>query len=147
MFDKQAMALQWAIYLMQKSSIDENNNALVAGRAIAINCLLPFATELALKGLSVKERPSAKIERTHDLHRLFAYLPQDVIDSVDERFLRYQKDDPIQISTPSTMDVFLAEHKDDFEAWRYLDNVSDMATPEPVKFQYALCALLDEIYE
>ena len=146
-YDKQAMALQWAIHALQRTPPEPNNVATSIGRNLVVNVMLPFATELALKGLLVKELPGSTIKRTHDLDHLFASLPKDAVDFVEKRFQQYQEDDPVQIASPSTMVDFLAEHAKDFERWRYLEDVGNMPHPETSKFQYALCAILDRVYE
>ena len=146
LFAKQALALQWAIHELQLLPATEPYTPAHLGRHIVINVMLPFATELALKGLLDKEYPSKEPRRIHDLAALYANLPSGVRNQVDSRFMRYQRSDPHQIPTPTSMAAFLAMHKDDFERWRYLDDAAEIAPPEEQKFQYALSALLDSCF-
>ena len=142
-FCNQAVVLQWVIHELLSLQPKTLSDPKQLGRHMVINTLLPFATELALKGLSAKEYPGKKPRRIHNLAILYAELPSRVRKQADTRFMRYQRSEPDQASLPTSLANFLALHRDDFEHWRYLNAPSATPIPEQQNFQYALSALLD----
>ena len=144
--DKMAMALQHAVHLMR----GERPNTLVLnlGIQLSINILLPLTAELALKGLKQKETTTDGLTKTHDLMDLFQHVSSDAQSRVNESFQRYLSQDDETNDKKLDIWQFLEEHRDDFVEWRYLedDKVASLI-PAYKEFQYAISAILDEVYE
>ena len=86
--------------------------------------------------------------RTHDLVRLFQEVSLDAQNRVNESFQRYMSQD--DETKDETFDLwhFLEVHRNDFEDWRYLEDTKvGSLIPAFKEFQYAICAILDEVYE
>lgn len=147
--DKMAMAIQHTVYQIQlmqsRTPSTENEGAVWLGNVVSINTLVALAAELALKGLHQKVSASANFERTHDLSRLFESLPSDIQNHVSNRWLKYTEDANILQRYKNLTDLF-ATHKRDFEKWRYLDKDVDDLRSAPLEMQFAVCAILDEVY-
>ena len=144
--DKMAMALQHAVHLMR----EERPNTLVLdlGIQLSTNILLPLMTELALKGLKQKETTSDGFTKKHDLLKLFQDVSSDAQSRVNERYQRYLSEDDETKDKNHDIRRFLEDHKDDFVEWRYLeDDKVGSLLPAYKEFQYAICAILDEVYE
>ena len=144
--DKMAMAIQHAIHLIR----GEKSNTLVLnlGIQLSTNILLPLAAELALKGLKQKETTPDGFTKTHDLMELFQDVSPDSQSRADKRFRRYMSQD--DETKDKTLDLwqFLEVHRGDFVEWRYLEGDKECPLiPAYKEFQYAICAILDEVYK
>ena len=144
--DKMAMAIQHAIHLLRW--VNPVTEIQFLGVHLSIDILLPLAAELALKGLKQKETTPDGFIQTHNLPVLFEDVSQSAQIRIDRKFRWYLSHD--DETKDKTLDLwqFLKEHKDDFVGWRYLeeDKVESLA-PTYEEFQYAICAILDEVYE
>ncbi len=140
--DKIAMAIQHSAHLLHGET--STDLALYLGVHISKNILLSLAAELALKGLKQKETTCGNFIRTHDLVKLFQDVPSEAQGRVDKRFKWYMSQDDETKNNNSTLWQFFRDHKDDFVGWRYLED----EPPDPAykEFQYAICAILDEVY-
>ena len=144
--DKMAMAIQHAVHLMRGA--EYGTEVLNLGIQLSINTLLPLTAELALKGLKQKETTPDGFTKTHDLVRLFQEVSLDAQNRVNESFQRYMSQD--DETKDETFDLwhFLEVHRNDFEDWRYLEDTKvGSLIPASKEFQYAICAILDEVYE
>ena len=144
--DKMAMAIQHAVYSMRR--VEYGTEVLNLGIQLSINILLPLSAELALKGLKQKETTPDSFTKTHDLVRLFQEVSPDTQNRVNEGFRRYMSQDGETKGKTTDLWQFLEAHRNDFEDWRYLENAKVGALiPAYKEFQYAICAILDELYE
>ena len=144
--DKMAMAIQHAIHLMRGEK--PTTQALDLGVQISNNILLPFTAELALKGLKQKETTPDGFVKTHDLVKLFRDVSSGSQSSTDKRFRRYMSQD--DETTDKNVDLwqFFEKHSNDFVEWRYLEDTEEGSlVPAYKEFQYAICSILDEVYE
>ena len=144
--DKMAMAIQHAVHVIR----GEKSNTLVLnlGIQLSTNILLPLTAELALKGLKQKETTPDGFSKTHDLVELFQDVSPDGQSRADKRFRRYMSQD--DETNDKTLDLwqFLEVHRVDFVEWRYLEGDKEgPLIPAYKEFQYAICAILDEVYE
>ena len=144
--DKMAMALQHAVHLMRGER--PNTQVLNLGIQLSINILLPLTAELALKGLKQKETTPDGFTKTHDLVKLFQHVSSDAQSRVNESFQRYLSQDDETKDKKLDIWQFPEERRDDFVEWRYLeDDKVGSLIPAYKEFQYAICAILDEVYE
>lgn len=151
----QALAMQWVVYSLQKMNSDIKNNGgvtknligdaksvngsndldtLATGCDYVVNFVLPFAIELALKSLLLKEGKTAG--RIHGLLDLYNKLPESTRNSLQDNYIKNQKVERI------TFEKLLDNHKDDFINWRYLEN-AELLNKDEKKMQLALCSILD----
>ncbi|WP_312648989.1 HEPN domain-containing protein [Aminipila sp.] len=151
----QALAMQWVIYALQKLNLDIKNNGGVSkalrgdaksasgsndldvlsiGCDYVVNFILPFALELALKSLLLKEGQNA--DRIHGLINLYNNLPESTRNALEDNYFKEQNVKSI------TIEKLLDNHKDDFINWRYLDNSESLKKNEK-EMQLALCSILD----
>lgn len=140
--DKQAMAIQHAVNLMRRG--ESSDQVLNLGIQISNNILLPLVAELALKGLKQKETTSDKFKKTHDLLKLFQDVSSEAQGRVDKRFRWYMSQDNDVKNNKVDLWQFFEKHKNDFVGWRYLEDKH--LEPAYKEFQYAICAILDEVY-
>lgn len=144
--DKMAMAIQQAVHSMRRE--EHGTEVQNLGIQLSINILLPLSAELALKGLKQKETTSASFTKTHDLVRLFQEVSPNAQNRVNEGFRRYMSQDGETKHKTTDLWQFLEAHRHDFEDWRYLENAkAGSIIPAYKEFQYAICAILDEVYE
>ena len=144
--DKMAMAIQHAVYSMRRA--EYGTEVLNLGIQLSINILLPLTAELALKGLKQKETTRDSFAKTHDLVRLFQEVSLDAQNRVNESFRRYMSQDDETKDKTFDLCQFLEAHRNDFEDWRYLEDAKvGSLIPAYKEFQYAICAILDEVYE
>ncbi len=102
-----------------------NDQLAAAGCGITSIVLRPFAIELALKALYMQET-GGEPKHEHDLKILFESLKQTTQCSLEQRFerIRHEK---VKLGiysgeTESLLQV-LAQHRRDFEKWRYLHDL------------------------
>ena len=144
--DKMAMAIQHAVHSMRREEYGTEVQNL--GIQLSINVLLPLSAELALKGLKQKETTPNSFTKTHDLVRLFQDVSPDAQNRVNEGFRNYMSQDDETKDKTTEFWQFLETHRHDFENWRYLENAKvGSLIPAYKEFQYAICAILDEVYE
>ena len=140
--DKMAMAIQHAVHLMH--GVKSTTQVLNLGIQVSKNILLPLTAELALKGLKQKETTCDDFVRTHDLVELFQDVSSDAQDRVDRRFRCYMSQDDETKNNNVNLRQFFEQHRNDFVGWRYLEDKP--LSPAFKEFQYAICAILDEVY-
>ena len=105
-------------------------------RSRTIDILLVFSAELALKSLLEKEEKWDKRFQTHDIELLFNSLS----DGYRERILHGF--DSVK-SGGKDLPTVLANHRHDFEKWRYMDDVDELHS-EPDAIQGLTFAALSE---
>ena len=144
--DKMAMAIQHAVYSMRRE--EYGTEILNLGIQLSINILLPLSAELALKGLKQKETTPDCFTKTHDLVRLFREVSLDAQNRVNDGFRRYMSQEDETQDKTFDLWQFLEAHRNDFGDWRYLEDAKvGSLIPAFKEFQYAICAILDEVYE
>jgi len=144
--DKMAMAIQHAIHLMRGEK--PTTQVLDLGIQISSNILLPLTTELALKGLKQKETTPDSFIKTHDLVKLFRDVSSGAQSRADKRFRRYMSQDDETKDKNVDLWHFFESHRNDFVEWRYLEDTEEgPLVPAYKEFQYAICSILDEVYE
>jgi len=144
--DKMAMAIQHTIHLMRGEK--PTTLALDLGIQISNNILLPFAAELALKGLRQQETTPDGFIKTHDLAKLFRDVSLGAQSRSDKRFRQYMSQDDETKYKNVDLWLFFEKHRNDFVEWRYLEDTEEGSlVPVYKEFQYAICSILDEVYE
>ena len=81
------------------------------------------------------------------LVRLFRNLPDPIQGRVSARWQEYVDDDQKTRGKLSDLISFLELHRGDFVGWRYVDESVQSSPADRIGFQYAICAILDEVYE
>ena len=136
--------LQVANHLDADLDIERTEALLFHGLILAIPTLLGLATELALKGLLMREVGAPP--QSHDLIELFDQLPGRTRRRLVERMPGVPPVHP-QLPTvfPGIREV-LQEHRTLFVEWRYLHE-SLRATAETSRLKEALSAIIDTFEE
>jgi hypothetical protein len=107
------------------------------GGSYTANIILPLTIELSIKSLILKE--GNKPKRTHNLMVLFEQL---LPTTQHELAGEYESLSGSNGNEFKSFKILLNDHKNDFESWRYLDEVKTLKN-EGVKLQEAICAILN----
>ena len=148
LFPQAARGLQYAADLLQNPSSPGATSAQVAGYNLASNILLPFAIEVALKGLIEQHQHAtttsgpAKVTG-HDLINLFDRLPDGTQMRIGERWSHRMRLSGGDLMKWPSVRHLLAPLRNSFENWRYIQT---SAEPIPyVPTQCLISAVIDEI--
>lgn len=145
-FAKYAIALQWvaadlAPEYIEQTEIQRGQQTAQLGRTWVTNFLLPLTVEFALKGLAGKHGGAR--QGIHDLLSLYEALPKHVQEKVSEGYRTLANDKGI---ADDDLARFLEAHRNDFVRWRYLEGTVGDLTAQPLEFQVAISAILDEVF-
>lgn len=155
----QSLAMQWVGLALQKiiadvdiggditkqlmgsaKSVDKGDglDTLAIGCNYVVNFVLPFAAELALKALIIREGKEPHF--SHNLSDLYNKLSESTKLQLQNKFTVHCKIDSAH--TTRKLEDFFAAHKKDFVDWRYLDEAKKVKKEEK-EMQLAICAILD----
>lgn len=148
LFPQAARGLQYAADLLQNPNSLGATSAQVAGYNLASNILLPFAIEVALKGLIEQHQRATTTSEPakvtgHDLINLFDRLPDGIQTRIGERWSHRMRLSGGDLMKWPSVRHFLAPHRNSFESWRYLQTGA-----APIFYTPAQClisAIIDEI--
>ena len=154
----QALAMQWVGFALQRLITDMDDGGKVTLQLLGqakdvtgnnglqplhigcynvVNFVLPFALEVGLKSLLIKDGKA--IEFTHDLAKLYNSLSETLKNKLEDEFPNQRK---IGGSTETSLLLnLLVDHKDDFVGWRYLGNPENLKREEN-EMQFALSTIL-----
>lgn len=154
----QAVAMQYVGYLLQRIPEEKNQKYLrgllenvtsegggdgiqqtLLGCIWAVNIVMAFTVELALKALLIKN--GVEPRNQHDLLKLYTLLPLKTQKQLENEFRSSIQNEEV-VST-ETLRQLLTLHRDDFVDWRYLDKEPENLNPECRELQFAVHAILD----
>ena len=154
----QAVAMQYVGYLLQRIPEEKNQKYLIGllenvtpegggdgiqqtrlGCIWAVNIIMAFTVELALKALLIKN--GVEPPNRHDLLELFTLLPHETRKQLEDKF-RISIENG-EVVGPESLCQLLTSHRDDFVDWRYLDKEPENLIPECRELQFAVHAILD----
>ena len=154
----QAVAMQYVGYLLQTIPEEKNQKYLRGllenvtsegggdgihqarlGCIWAVNIVIAFTVELALKALLIKNEMEPP--KQHDLLKLYTLLQLKTQNQLEDNF-RISIENGEVVGT-KTLRQLLTSHRDDFVDWRYLDKELENLKSECRELQFAVHAILD----
>ena len=147
LFPQSARGLQYAADLLQHAGESDAGGPQVVGYNLAINILLPFAIEVAIKGLLEQSNRQAVDHEParatgHDLIDLFDRLADDIQVRIGAGWQQRMASSGGDLYKWPSARHFLATHCDSFENWRYIQTG---AMPVPyIPAQCLISAIIDE---
>lgn len=119
----EAQSLQRVAEMLQQDvESDSSGNALYRGKFVAVPILLGLATEIALKAWQCETR-SGPYDRSHDLLKLFDSLDRDTKARLEGALPQVHLVAKLSPER-ATMREILFFHRDVFERWRYMHEMS-----------------------
>ena len=147
LFPQSARGLQYAADILQNAAASNTPSSRSAGYNLATNILLPFAIEMALKGLLEQFNRNAATRETfrttgHDLIDLFDRLPEGTQMRISDHWTRRMAFSGGNLMEWPSVRHFLSVHRNSFENWRYIQT-SAMDVPY-IAAQCLISTVIDE---
>lgn len=147
LFPQSARGLQYAADVLQNAAASITPSSQSAGYNLATNILLPFAIEVALKGLLEQFNRNATAHETfrttgHDLIDLFDRLPEVTQMRISDHWTRRMAFSGGNLMEWPSVRHFLSAHRNSFENWRYIQTGA-MSVPYTAA-QCLISAVIDE---
>ncbi len=137
----QPQAVQWYLMMNLPFSVELHLKALIYLTASHDKCKICSKGRKRVLNALKKERSKRPAVQTHDLRKLFQFLPQETQDYIGRRYSRGLKEFDMRdgrfnmVADHVSCKQFLIRHRNDYQTYRYMEEVEDMYFIETHKTQ------------